>query len=494
MYKPKHTPVKGLDPKTMVSELPTFFTEKQTGPNTKPKIEGAFLDKSLNFILEHFEDHCKGFAFCNKYNDVSRAEVIISIFVSFFKDNLKTFQSHNVELDFFFDMFKTHETIGIMRQIILFQEPPLFDPTIYFLTQLMKCDDRFIEFLADHDLGSAAIMTMANFESMERRVFKNLVNLALEVLPYHHRIDSTYQDIVDHYKNAFKKCDDFYMHNDVKQRIVCIVTTFADPLPDLYPDFLGVVIKELSDQNLKFAFLTCSQIVKKCPDFFLILSELDVIKQLFEYRKGTVRNVDTLFSVLDFVFTLIEVCKNEEERMAKIYAFFDFGEIRDGLNSSNNKSALTSLSFVEKTIPATLKNLIEACAGFPMLLDAVTTSLRINNEERVLKSLIVLRKLVQIEPKMTTQLFNLDFNDMLIDLLKSDVDVYVDGVFCFFEELLDNLQAPVRNVSNFFLSLADSGITEPLITIKNSKKKKLAKRARSLMDKIDEIEKKHRDL
>ena len=495
VFGPKHVPPKGLEPSKMVSEVPEFFAERSNLPNTKPRIEKEYLDRDLHFQLENFEEHCKSFDWCIRNNDKSRGEVILSLFLTFFSENMETFLSHNVDLDFFIDTFKKYEFIANLRQIIQFQEEPLFDPAIYFLTQLVKCDERFTKFIAEYDLASAIIITLANFEGNERRIFKNLIHLELAVLPYHYILDSKYQDFLDYYQQAFETFKRLFVEGDIKQRMVCTVATFAEPIPDVYPDFLGVVIKELSAQNLKYAFLTVSQIIRKSPDFFLIIDELDIITQLFDFRRGTLRDNDALFPVIDFALALVDNCPEDYDVNEKVYSRMDFGEIRDGLNSTNPKCAIAALQFVDKTIPATISQLSDACGNFGLFMDSITTSLRMNNEEQLLLSLIVLRKLVQNEPVKTTQLFNIDFNEILVQLLKSDIVSYIDGIFLFFEELLDNPNAPIRNVSNFFLSLADSGINEPMNKLKVSQmKKKIPRRAREISTKIDAIEKKHREM
>lgn len=79
---------------------------------------------------------------------------------------------------------------------------------------------------------------------------------------------------------------------------------------------------------------------------------------------------------------------------------------------------------------------------------------------------------------------------MIISLLKSDVNSYIEGVFAFFDEFLDNPKANVRSLNDFFMSMIDSGLYDVLNTLVNGKKKKISKRAREMRTKIDDISKK----
>lgn len=578
MWKPKHKPPKGLEPKSLVSETPDLYISLISNPKPKPKIIAEFLDRDLHFRLEHFEEQCQSFKFCFHNNDYSRGEVVISLFVDFFRNNLEKFQSYDVDVSFFINTFKSFDTIGIFREIIQLQEPPFFDPSIYFLNLLIRCDERFGQLVADYNVFPSVIITLINFEGNERRVIRNLINLLLALIPYHRGLDPLYIDFTDNFSQIMSRIDEFSLYDDVKQRIVCTLTFYADPLPDFYPEFLGVVINDMSHSSLKYAFLTCSSIIRKRPEFFVILTEIDVINKLFEFKKATIREADTLFPTIDFANAIIESIdtlkkmnkhvfkrsqinengelvkpdhtKGEEEEedkekspqkvdkkdqksepskgsqlnqksepenegeenvenpendenfdvssviklsdlgFAKVFSSFDFGEIREGLNSSNSQAAIAALHFVTITLPESEKDLIIACGGFCNLLDSITISLRINNEEQILSSLTSLRKLVLYEPKMTTQFLNLDFNDMIISLLKSDVNSYIEGVFAFFDEFLDNPKANVRSLNDFFMSMIDSGLYDVLNTLVNGKKKKISKIAREMRTKIDGISKK----
>lgn len=584
MWKPKHKPPKGLEPSNMVSETPDLYISLISTPKLKPKITAEYLDRDLRFRLEVFEEECQSFKFCFHNNDYSRGEVVISLFVDFFQKNLEKFRNYDVDVSFFINTFKNFDTIGIFREIIQLQEPPFFDPSIFFLTLLVKCDERFGELVAGYNVFASAINTLINFEGNERRVIKNLINLILAIIPYHRVIDPLYVDFTDNFSDIISKIDEFSLYDDVKQRIVSTLTYYADPLPDFYPEFLGVVINDMSHSSLKYAFLTSSSIIRKSPEFLIILIELDVINKLFEFKKVTIREADTLFPTIDFANAIIDSLealksmnkhvfkksqlsdsgeltlsdqaseenkdvkemskksqsnqksehekgsksdqknvpvnddqsdqKNEDENESevnegsseefdvssviklseltfeKIFASFDFGEIREGLNSSNSQAAIAALRFVTLTLPGSLKDLIIACGNFCNLLDSITISLRINNEEQIISSLACLQKLVLYEPKMTIQFLNFEFNDMIISLLKSDVNSYIEGVFSFFDEFLDNEKANVRSVNDFFMGLFDSGLSEILNALVNGKKKKLSKRAREIRTKIDDISKK----
>lgn len=532
-YTPKHTPPKGLEPKTMVSETPVFFVDLNMSPPQKPRIAAEYLDKDLNFRLQDFEDECSSLKFCFHNNDHSRAEVIISIFLQFFKSNMQTFSTHDVDITFFINTFTKFDTINIFRQILQLQEPPLFDPCVYFLTQFAKCDQRFCQLLADHNFLASITTILTHFEGAERRVMKNLANLLLYIIPFHRSIDPLYTDFTENFQSIISQIDKFQLLDDMKQRIVCTITNFADPIPDIYPDFIGTVINDLTHTSLKYAFLTCAQIVRKSVDFILILYELDIINKLFDFRKTTLSEVDALYPLIDFALAVLgsselicqmkvthdqeqeakvkkpadnelvfpdKLSENEEEeekpdifatfdfdnmKFENLFSHFDFGEIRDGLHSTNSKAAIAALQFVNKTLPGTMKSLINSSGSFCNFLDAVTVSLYINNETQIVESLNCLRNLLKYEPKMTTQFLNLDFNDMIISLLKSDVEIYINGVFAFFDEMLNNKDAPIRNINNFFLSMVDSGAYTCLNKIMNDEQKPdLARRARLIKQKI----------
>ncbi|KAK8887827.1 hypothetical protein M9Y10_038884 [Tritrichomonas musculus] len=561
MWKPKHVPPKGLEPKNMVSETPDLYISLISNPKPKPKIIAEFLDRDLRFQLNHFEDECRSFKFCFHNNDYSRGEVIISIFVDFFKSRLEQFKTYDIDVTFFINTFKEFDTIGIFREIIQLQEPPLFDPSLYFLNILVRCDERFGQFVADYNVLSSIINTLMNFEGNERRVIKNLINLLLAIIPYHRSLDPLYVDFTDNFSGINSKIDDFSLYDDVKQRIVCTLAFYSDPLPDFYPEFLGVVINDMSHTSLKYAFLTCASIMRKSPEFLIILIELDVITKLFEFRRATVKDADTLFPTIDFALAIIETLdalkktnkhvfkksylgesgelnqsteskesdesdesdesekesksesKNENEEneenkdeenfdvssviklseltFEKVFASLDYGEIRDGLNSSNSQAAIAALHFVTITLPESKKELIISCGHFAQFLDSITISLLAHNEEQILASLTCLQKLVSCDPKMTTQFLNLDFNDTIISLLKSDVNSYIFAIFSFFEELLDNKDAPLRSINNFFMSMMDSGLFEVLNLLVNGKKKKVSKRAREIRTKIDDAANQH---
>lgn len=588
MWKPKHKPPKGLEPKSLVSETPDLYISLISNPNPKPKITAEFLDRDLHFRLENFEEECKSFKFCFHNNDYSRGEVVISLFVDFFRNNMEKFQTYDIDATFFINTFKDFDTIGIFREIIQLQEPPFFDPSIYFLTLLIKCDERFGQLVADYNVLSSVIVTLINFEGNERRVIRNLINLLLALIPYHRGLDPLYTDFTDNFSDIISKIDEFKIYDDIKQRIICTLTYYADPLPDFYPEFLGVVINDMSHSSLKYAFLTSASIIRKRPEFFAILVEIDIINKLFEFKKATIREADTLFPTIDFANAVVEsldalkkmnkhvlkktqfnesgelksssskeendldqeieksqgsdlskkseakkenqaneptkesqsnqkdestkgneetegndendendenfdvssVIKLSEYPFTKVFESFDFSDVRESLNSSNSQAAIAALHFVTITLPESLKDMIIACGGFCNLLDSITVSLRINNEEQILSSLACLQKLILYEPSMTTQFLNLDFNDMIISLLKSDINSYIEGIFSFFDEFLDNPKASVRSLNDFFMSIIDSGLYDVLNTLVNGKKKKISKRAREIRTKIDNLSKK----
>jgi hypothetical protein len=262
---------KGLEPEKMVAQLRHAWVGLPHLPPSRPQIVSAFLHKRLDFHLDQFEDFGKNFTFSFTHHDKSRCEVILSLYIAFFRDRLELFSKNEVDVTFFLTSFKESDAYSQFRHILQLQHETLFDPLVFLLSVLGQCDDRFLQFFGGLDFALALGNAIANFQFDDARIFRNSVYVFIELFQFHHLFDDSFSEFLELYPSIFEKLDQYSMPRSLKSEILFLFISRGPPLPDLYPDLLPILTDCLSIDCFPYAAAALSAMIAKSPEFAAVL-------------------------------------------------------------------------------------------------------------------------------------------------------------------------------------------------------------------------------
>ena len=484
--------LKGLNPKKMIVEkTPVHYgLPKVTKP--KPKVAVHFVDKELQFQLEHFEDWCKNFSASYNNIDISRCETILSLFVTFFKRGRDVFEKNEVDLSFFFDAFKKSDAFSHFRHVIQLRDETLFDPLIYALWCMFKCDERFAVFFGELDFAACLLHAIKNFQSKDKRVFSNLVNLFLDFLPYHYLCDNTFEGIPDILDEAFSKLDEMQIPTSVKAEILFIIVDTADPMPDVYPQFLSVLLKpeNFTADSFLFTVLAVSRMIEKDEEFGMIVRDLCLIDPFFE-RYSEWACEGARYGILYFVTVLIRIF-GESDTSESVRKLVDVHDIALAMNSTN--SSLATVGFhVALTMHSTIiKKLVDDMGQFWLLIDAIVASMKRDRTEQITAALEMLVFTARHASNQMIKFLNDDFNQTLVDLLKGDVEAVQNEILCFFDVFLTTGDVALSQLGSWCLEFEDHGGRDALVRIARGNGE-LKEHADAVINKLESVERAHRN-
>ena len=484
--------LKGLNPKKMVVEKTPVHYGLPKRNKPKPKVAVHFVDKELQFQLEHFEDWCKNFSASYNNIDVSRCETILSLFVTFFKSGRDVFEKNEVDLSFFFDAFKKSDAFTHFRHVIQLRDEVLLDPLIYALWCMFRCDERFGAFFGELDFAACLLHAIKNFESSDKRVFTNVVNLFLGFLPYHYLCDEKFEGFVEVLDEAFAKLDAMGIPTSVKAEVLFLVVDTAEPMPDAYPQFLSVLLKpeNLTKESLLFTVLAVAKMIEKDSEFGMIIRDLSLIDPFFDRYKEWECD-DARYGILYFVTVLLDTFSDSEtaDAVRKLVRVHD---IALAMNSTNPSLATVGFRVALTMQPSIIKKIVDDMGQFWLLIDAIVASMKRDRTEQITAALDMLAFTAKHASNQMIKFLNDDFNKTLVDLLKSDVEAVHHGVLTFFEVFLTTGDVSLSQLGSWCLEFEDHGGRDALVRIVKTKQP-AQEHAEAVINKLESVERAHRN-
>jgi hypothetical protein len=483
---------KGLEPDRMIVELLHVHVGIPPYTIPKPQIDSSFLHKRLNFQLELFEDWCKNFRFCMTNHDMSRAEVIIALFIGFFRERQQIFTSHSVDLDFFFQIFNKAQLYGDFRNVVQLDQNCLYDPMIYLIGLMGKCDARFLAYFAERDFALAVLSSIVHSETSELRVFRNATHLLLQLFQFQHLVADPFVEFFELYERAFEKLDEMKMPSFLKSEILFSVVFQSDALPDYYIPFGMILIDpaNLTDQSLLYAASSLAVMINKSPEFATTLYDIGVIDDVLNlYQKS--HPVPARYGILSLYLAMFKA-RDEEFRQAML-GQFDFADISAGVTSLDTSVATIAFQFAAFLLPGSLPRLLGAFPRYFQLLDAVIASMMKKEPELVVAGLKFLQLLGQFTPKQLLQFSTNDFLSALLGLLRSGIVPFQDESLSFFDAFLNTGDVPLNQLSNWCVEFEDAGAAKALLQLARTGDPAVRPHAEAVRNRIESIERAHRN-
>jgi hypothetical protein len=487
----RESAAKGLDPDQMVVPLHHAHVGLPRLFPVRPQIPSAFLHRRLDFRLDQFESYGQNFTFSFTHHDISRCEVILAIYINFFRDRIELFANNEVEITFFLESFKQSEVYGEFRHILQLQHNVLFDPVIFLLSVLGQCDDRFLQFFGGLDFAIALANAIANFELKDARVLRNAVHLFIDLFQYHNLFDDTFEDFREVYTELFQVLDANSMPPFLKTEILFLFVAQAPPLPELYPALFPIFTESLSVDSFPYFAASLSHVVRKCPDFAFAIPKLGLLALLSKAYAAFDATPAGNCAYLGLLVALMAA--RDSDFAAAVLKPFDWARVPLCLVSADASVATAALDFVDRTAPASLARVAAAFGQFWQLLDAVCVSLARPRPEQALAALRVLRRLGQHCPREMAQFTNQDFTRTVAALLGSGVAPAQEGALAFFDAYLNTGEVPLAKLGNWCLEFEDGGGRTALLALARGRAGALAEHADAVIARIEDIERAHRN-
>lgn len=482
--------VRGMDPKQMKAIILPLEIGLQKIPVQKPIIKACFLDRELNFHLDAFQGYCKNFNTSYKGFDFLRCKAGITNFLNFFTENKNKFQHYSVEIQYFLDTFMSSGFLSSIRDIIQMREEPLYDPTVYFCSLLLECDDRFAPYLANYDIVPCLANSLARIETDDQRVFQNTVNLFLSLLKYHQSVDEKYEDVLEHFDTIFDRLDEFKIETKLRARIIYTLVAYgAESISELYPTFVIHLMTFLEPSSIYYTAATFAQMLFKVHEFFTVLYDNPILSTFFDcYNQN--HPDDATLTILMLVRALL--VSSGPDKKVQCLNFLNYDDLRYSLNSSNSSVATFALKLVLHAFPEALDPTIAACGQFFRLLDSIIMNMRISQNEQIETAIQVLILLARYKCADLIRFVNNDFHETCISILKSDIRDQQEGILALYEEIYSNKESSRQVTARFFMDVLDEGGDDILRQLKRSKDREFGNYVRDVYTKINDLQKIYR--